>query len=360
MGYVGIDLHTNRFTAKFKSKTDGDHLESYYMDEDGIKKIIEDLSEDDYVFMEASTPTFAFTDLIKDKVKEVIVVDPFQFKAIANSRKKTDKVDARTLAKMGKYHVETGEDFLPEVYIPEEIIRKLRALFTTYKLIKKQTTQTKNRIHSLFKQVLKPYGKKYIFEELRYELDSEDMDEEYKVQVKVLLEILEKLEEKKEEIKEKILLLGEPFMEDIDILVSISGISIFIALGMISDYATINRFQNAKQFSKYLRSTPKSETSNEKTRQGKTQKSGRKLSLELMLQSISHFKKESPYVRKIYYRLKKGKSAGKAKVAVVRKMLVTIFFMLKYRQYYGYMNKILHDRKMREYRGFLEKNKKIA
>ena len=147
-------------------------------------------------------------------------------------------------------------------------------------------------------------------------------------------------------------------MEDIDILVSISGISVFTALGMISDYATIDRFQNAKQLSKYLRSTPKSEVSNEKRKDGKTQKSGRKLSMELMLQSINHFKRENPYIRKTYFRLKKGKSAGKAKVAVVRRMLVAIFYMLRNREYYRYMDKDLHNRKMKEYREFLERNKK--
>lgn len=360
MAYIGIDLHTNRFTAKFKGKGDGDYLRSYYMDKDGVKKFIRELKKDDYVFMEASTPTFTFSDLIRDKVKETIVLDPFQFKAIANSRKKTDKIDAGTLARMGKYHVESGEDFLPEVYIPEEIIRKLRSLFTTYNLIKKQITQTKNRIYSIFKQNLKPYTRKYIFEEPRYNLDKEEIDEEYKIQIEILLEVLDKLEEEKDRIKKEILLLGEPFMEDIDILVSISGISVFTALGLISDYATIDRFQNPKQFSKYLRSTPKSEISNRKVKTGKTQKSGRKLSLNLMLQSMNHFRRESPYINGFYIRLKKGKGACRARMAVIRKMLVIIFFMLQRKEYYRYMNRILHDRKMREYRRFLEKSKKIA
>lgn len=360
MAYIGIDLHTDKFTVNFKDGDKRDNLESYYLYDNEIRKFIKDLSKDDYVFIEASTPTFAFSDRIKNKVKEVIVVDPFQFKAIANSGKKNDKVDARTLAKMGKYHVETGENFLPEVHIPEEIIRKLRALFTTYKIIKKQITMTKNRIHSLFKQNLKPYYKTYIFEELRYDLDAAGLDEEYQIQIEILLEILDKLEEKKAEIKKEILLLGEPFMEDIDILVSISGISVFTALGLIADYATIDRFQNAKQFSKYLRSTPKSETSNKKTKNGKTQKSGRKLSIELMLQSITHFRRENFYIERTYSRLKTGKSAGKAKVAVVRRMLVAIFFMLKSKEYYKYTKETLHERKMKEYRRFLDKNRKIA
>jgi len=357
MAYIGVDLHSDKFTAAFRNKRNEDTLKSYYIDENEIDNFKKSLKKDDYIFIEASTPTFAFTDLLKDKVKKTIVIDPFKFKAIADSRKKTDKVDARQLAKMGKYHVETDKDFLPEVYVVEERIRKLRSLFTTFRLIKREINMNKNRIHSLFKQNLKPYSKKHIFDEIMTGLKAIDLDEEYKIQVEVLFDVLSKLEEKKAEIKKKILLTGEPFIADIDILVSISGISVFTALGLISDYATVERFENAKQFSKYLRSTPRSEESNKKVKTGKTQKSGRKLSIELMLQSINHFRRESSFIDEFYWKLRKGKGACKARTAVVRKMFVAMYYMLRDRKCYRYMNKKLHDKKIKEYKKFLAKNK---
>jgi transposase len=296
MAYIGVDLHSDKFTADFRDKSNKDTLKSYYIEENEINTFKKGLNKHDYIFIEASTPTFAFIDLLKDTVKNTIVIDPFKFRTIADSRKKTDKIDARQLARMGKYHIEGDKKFLPEVYVVEKRIRKLRSLFTTYRLLNKEITMIKNRIHSLFKQNLKPYSKKHIFNEIMTGLKPIDLDEEYKVQVEILFDVLSKLEEKKAEIKKKILLTGEPFIKDIDILVSISGISVFVALGLISDYATIERFKNAKKFSKYLRSTPKSEESNKKVRTGKTQKNGRKLSVELMLQSMNHFRRESPYL----------------------------------------------------------------
>lgn len=357
MAYIGVDLHSDKFTAAFRDKMNKDILKSYYIDENEIDNFKKSLKKNDYIFLEASTPTFAFTDLLKDKVKKTIVIDPFKFRAIADSRKKTDKIDARQLARMGKYHIEGDKKFLPEVYVVEKRIRKLRSLFTTYRLLNKEITMIKNRIYSLFKQNLKPYSKSHIFNEIMIGLKHIDLDEEYKIQVEVLFDVLSKLEEKKAKIKEQILLTGEPFLADIDILVSISGISVFVALALISDYATIERFNNAKQFSKYLRSTPKSEESNKKVRTGKTQKNGRKLSIELMLQSINHFRRESLLIDKFYRRLKKGKGGCKARIAVARKMFVAIYFMLRKRECYRYMNKKLHDKKMREYKRFLVKNK---
>ena len=146
MAYIGVDLHSDKFTAAFRKKINKDTLKSYYLNNIEINNFKRDLKKDDYVFLEASTPSFAFTDLIKDTVRKAMVVDPFQFRIIADSGKKNDKIDARKLAKMGKYHVGNGESFLPEVYVVEERIRKLRSLFTTYRLIKREITMTKNRI----------------------------------------------------------------------------------------------------------------------------------------------------------------------------------------------------------------------
>jgi len=139
MAYIEVDLHSDKFTAAFRNKRSEDTLKSYYLNNSEIENFKRNLKKDDYIFLEASTPTFAFTDLLKGMVKKTIVIDPLKFRAIADSSKKNDKVDARQLAKMGKYHVETGENFLPEVYVVEKRIRKLRSLFTTYRLIKKKS-----------------------------------------------------------------------------------------------------------------------------------------------------------------------------------------------------------------------------
>lgn len=357
MAYIGLDLHSNRFTAHFKEGSEKGRTASYLIDEKCryMQRFIDELKEDDYVFIEASTNTFAFSDVIKDRVKKVVVIDPYQFRQDVDRGKKTDKIDAKKIAEMGKYHVETGEKFLPEVYIVDEKIRKLRSLFTTYTLVSKEIIMMRNRIYSLFRENLKPFDRQYIFRILRHDLDVSGLDEEYKIQLKVLFEMLDHLVESRDEIKKEILLMGKYFMEDIDLLVSISGVSVFIALAMIADYATADRFQKAKQFSRYLRSTPRSEVSNERRKDGKTHKNGRKLSLKMILQGLHHSLRENSCMNKSFQRLKKGKGKCKARIAVARKLFVIIFYMLKKREYYRYMNKKLHDKKMTEYKRLLDK-----
>lgn len=356
MAYIGIDLHANRFTAHFLGADNKGKTASYLIDDKlrYTQRFLDELNPNDYVFIEASTNTFAFSDVIKDRVKKVVVVDPYQFRQDVDRGKKTDKIDAKKLAKEGKYHVQTGEDFLPAVYIVNKKIRKLRSLFTTYTLVSKEIVMVRNRIYSLFKENLKPYTKQEIFEMIRHDIDALELAEEYKVQVRVLFEIYEHLTTKRDEIKRSILVLGEHFMADVDILVSISGVSVFIALAIIADYGTIDRFAKAKQFSRYLRSTPRSEISNERRKDGKTYKRGRKLALKMILQGLHHSIRENTRMRKFFNRLKKGKGKCKARMAITRKLFVIMFFMLKKREYYQQMNKSLHDRKMTEYKKFLE------
>lgn len=360
MRYVGIDLHSTKATAYFDEGEKGGKTLSWYMTKGGMEKVIEkELKEEDIVFLEASTNTFAFCDEIEGKVKETIVVDPFQFRGRMKQGKKTDKVDARKLAEVGRYHIETGGHFLPTVYIVDKDIRKLRSLFTTYNVILKEINMIKNRIHSIFRQNLKKWNGKESEEELGKDLKGSGMEEGYKYQVRALFGCLRELLKAKEGIKKEILLSGEKYKEDIDIIVSISGISVFGAIAMISDYVNVERFKNAKNFCKYLRSTPRTEESNEKRKNGKTEKNGRKLSIKLILQGIAHIWKEKWNLRNFYFRLRKAKGACRARVALARRIFTIIYYMLKTKRHYNYMNKVLHKRKMIEYENFLKANKVI-
>jgi transposase len=57
----------------------------------------------------------------------------------------------------------SGEQTISPVVVPPEEIQELRGLFSTYRLLKKETTQTKNRIHSLLKETLYGYTQEEIF-----------------------------------------------------------------------------------------------------------------------------------------------------------------------------------------------------
>jgi len=68
------------------------------------------------------------------------------------------------------------------------------------------------------------------------------------------------------------------------------GISVFTAIALMADIATIERFPNSKHFTSYLRSAPGIDESNDTTKITSTNKFGRKLSVTLLSQSLNNFR----------------------------------------------------------------------
>jgi transposase len=267
---------------------------------------------------------------------------------------KTDKRDAIRIARDLKYSVITGEP-LKTVHVPKQEVRELRGLFTTYKLIKTNIVRMKNRIHSLLKQA----GYKMEKESLerkgkKEEILSLDFKETVKLQINHLFKMIEIMNSSVEEIKEMILITGKIFEEEINLLTSIKGISPFTAVGIMSDISDINRFPNAKCFCSYLRSAPKVDSSNQTTKIGKVNKRSRRLSMELLVQSIQHFRSCKKF-NCFYEKKSNGKSKGKVRVALARKVMVAIYHMLKKKELFYYTEKNSHERKQMEYKRILKK-----
>lgn len=102
MEFVGIDLHTNRFTCCYLDRDGGKRVSTFELDEPGLARFYETLSTESSVLIEATINSFAFAALIEERVKEVIVANTFKLKTISLADKKTDKVDAEKLARIVK------------------------------------------------------------------------------------------------------------------------------------------------------------------------------------------------------------------------------------------------------------------
>ena len=102
MNYCGIDLasrasavciedETGRIVAEFEMPTD----------EDGFRTRLEDLAPMRCV-LEASPLAEWTAQLLEELGHEVVVIDPRRAKAVICTKKKTDRLDARNLAKMAR------------------------------------------------------------------------------------------------------------------------------------------------------------------------------------------------------------------------------------------------------------------
>jgi Transposase IS116/IS110/IS902 family. len=358
--FYGIDLSSESFAAVVLDEK-GDEMRRFTcsLEPQYIGKFLSRLKKDDYVAAEASTNTFWFAEQVAPFVKECFIINTWKFKTITGANQKTDYLDAEKLANRLKYHVlfDKSEKEFPLVYKPVKQVQIFRTFFTTYNIFKKQKNVAENRVRSLFKQngmfglkKLKLYQKA-----AQEKILAKEMREEIRFQVKMLFDTINYFVEKMDELKEKILVESRIFQKEIEILTSIKGISPFVAAAIMADVVDINRFSNVKKFCSYLRAAPKIKESGDSTKIGKINKQSRSLTMGLMVECVNHFRNSSDKVDKFYIKKCNGKSKGKVRIAVVRKILVAIYNMLKYNKLYYYVDKNNHNNKLVEYARVLKK-----
>ena len=274
------------------------------------------------------------------------------------ARKNTDKIDADILCRIIKAQVISGEQLTTPVVLPPVEIQELRSLFTTYRLLKKQSTQLKNRIHSLLKEQLYGFTQEEIFSnKTRVNIRKISHGTAMSYQVNMLLDMLEQNESHVEKLMNEVLVHAIPFMKEIEILTSLKGISVFIAIAIIADIIDVSRFKNSKAFTSYLRSAPKVSSSNTSEGAMRTNKKGRKLSATLLAQSLNHVLDASPKLRRWYDRKCENTKPGKVRTGLRRRVFAEIFQMLKKGEFHYGREVLKHNAKMSQYRTFLKKRK---
>jgi len=352
MRFLGIDLHSNNLVVTILLLTSEgikQKKSKYYFKNGGLEEFKSILTKEDHVVIESTQNAFWFYDQIINLVKEVYIYDTNKGR---NQGNKTDKIDSTLLAYKLLTYIQTGSntDALPTVYVPKPKVRELRSLVSTYMFCRKMTTQLKNRIHALTKQngvciKMSDRDKHFLDDISTHELPTSS-----ETQINILYETLTAVLNQKLKIKDQIFILGtELFNKEIKLLLSIKGFSAFTAITLMSDVCVIDRFKNVKKFCSYLRTAPKIKSSNKTTHVGKINKQSRANTCVLLTQSVIHLKNASDHINAFYNRVGKGKSAGKIRMAIIRKILVSAYHMLKYGQTYKWKDNKSYERKLMEY-----------
>ena len=101
------------------------------------------LGPDDAVALEASGNTWALVELLGRHAGRVVVSNPLRTRAIADAKRKTDDIDAATLAEL------LAADYLPAVWIPDEATRRLRRIVAHRAGLVRDRTATRNRVSAI-------------------------------------------------------------------------------------------------------------------------------------------------------------------------------------------------------------------
>src|SRR5436309_14147790 len=114
-----------------------------------LELFAQSLAPDDRVALEATGPALKVARILEPHVGRVLVANTRKCSAIAQSKVKTDKVDAKTLCEL------LAAGFLPAVWSPDESTRALRRRLQRRAKLVRSRTRAKNECHAVLARNLK-------------------------------------------------------------------------------------------------------------------------------------------------------------------------------------------------------------
>jgi transposase len=321
MSYLGVDLHTNSFTVCYRTEQGKHRIATYTMEQ--MAAFRKTLRMTDRLAVEATGNTAWFVEQIRDRVRDVIVVDPNQFEVIRKSVKKTDRHDARTLALF------LSKDMLPEARMKTKKNAQLHSLAGTRDKLVKQRTALVNKIHN----VLNSYGLKWKKEALTTDkglrsIMAFDWDVIVRVELEVLSAQIRSLTESIRRLDDEIGEQGKK-LKGHENLTSIKGIGDKSATVLLSVIGDVKDFADADKLASYFGIVPRVKDSNETKWHGRITKHGSTIARTTLVQCTLVAKRYSPYLQRYYQRIQKHRGSGKAIIATARKFLGIIYQTLK-------------------------------
>lgn len=318
--YVGVDVHVQTCHATVMDESGKIVKQEKFRNERGeLERFFEGI-DDAEVAMEACYCWQPAYDFLESRGYRVKLAHPMKTRIIAEAKIKTDASDSEALAHLLR------ADLLPTSYVPPKEIRELRELVRLRTYLVRERTRFKNKIRAeLAKRGIRvlrnPFAKRRA-PSLR-ELGIESINE-CLVMIDALDERIQKISSELERIA------GEN--EDAKLLMTIPGVGYFSALAILAEIGDVSRFPNEQKLCGYAGLVPSVHQSGATRRYGRITKQGSKM-LRWVLQEClwSHLKFDT-HISRFFHRLAWRKGKKIAAVAAARKLLVTIYWMLKNRE----------------------------
>jgi len=288
------------------------------------------LKPEDQLVLEATTNTWAAVDLLEPFVGSISVSNPLQTKAIACAKVKTDKVDARVLAHLLRC------DYLPKVWQPDPLTRRLRSLTNRRAALVSQRTAIKNRIHATLAQRLidQEVYDLFVTKGLAW-LRNLKLDEDGQLALEADLRLLEALESEIQQMETHMAKMTYS-QEDVRLLMTLPGVSMIVAVGLLAAWGDVKRFKTASKAAAYLGLVPSTRQSANKCYHGPITKRGPAKARWLLIQAAQQLMRFPGPHGYFFAKSKRRKNHNVAVCASARKLAVIAWHLLQNRKPYRY------------------------
>lgn len=286
------------------------------------------------VAVESGGHTRWIYDLLTGMGIGVYVVNPNKVKLIAETKKKTDRVDAKVLAEL----LRIGG--LPErVHMAKGESRELRDLLRARQQLIKSATSLMNHLRGLLRQEgIRLKGEAFTGEDIFLGImESKEIPQHLRPVISSYQRAIEELLKERSKLEGEIKRYGN---DDIKLLKSVPGVGEIGSKTIYAAIDTIKRFKNAKKLTSYCGLVPSVRSSGERTEYGHITREGRSEVRRVAIQGAHAILRskciESKPLREWHERVAKRRGYKTALVGLARRILQIVFYVLRDRKEYDY------------------------
>jgi len=318
--YLGIDVH-KRYAQVAVMAEDGKIVEEVRVENANLDDLAQQYAGAQAA-IEATSNYYHIHDALSEHL-DVTVAHPKELNQIADTDKKTDRVDAKELARMVRLNS------VPESYVPTDEISEARARVRGRQSLVEHRTEYANKVHGLLSDHGINEDVKPLTQEGREFLRELSLPTPWDSVLASYLEVIETLTDEIQNLEETIEERAGS-LEETQLLMTIPGVSYYTALTIYAELGEIGRFDGDKEVVSYVGLNPVIRESGDSRIEGELSKrgSGRVRWLLVQATHTAVHTCNDGYLGRFYERLASRKNSQKAIVATARKMLVSIYHML--------------------------------
>jgi transposase len=300
------------------------------------------LGADDRVALEVSGGAWEIARILEPHVERVIVVSPDDT-GIRQARAKTDRLDARTLARL----LAAGE--LDAVWMPDQRTRVLRRRLARREQLVRSRSRAKNEIHAVLMRRLKgrpPVSDLFGVKGRKWLRDLELPVEEAET-VESALRHMEFLDG---EIAAVERLIASDALRSAEVrrLMTVPGVNVICAATFLAAVGDIRRFRTARGLVGYLGLDPRvRQSGSEPARGGRISKRGSASARWALVEAAWSVVQQPGPLHAFYERIRVRRGHGKAVVAAARKLAVLFWCLLTRGEDYAHQQPSLTAKKLR-------------
>ena len=323
MKIIGCDFHPSFQQIAMVDTESGETTERRLLHADGeAQQFYESLSGPVLVGIETSGNTLWFERLLEKLGHQLRIGDATAIRAAAPRHQRCDPRDARNVLQL------LLEKRFPTIWVPTLAERDLRQLLKHRHTLVQMRTRAKNQLqHIAMNQGLQK--KRQLWSKAGLEqLKSLALEPWTKRRRDDLLKILEQMDSHIAELSKAVAAEAQQWPQAV-LLMSHPGVGPIVALATVLTLGDVSRFARGKHVASYLGLIPREDSSGEHRRLGSITKQGNSFMRFLLVQAGMSAARGDAELGRVYKRLAQRKHHGVAKVAVARRLVLRLYWMLR-------------------------------